>query len=93
MNRKTTTRKMTRKNRAKMNNQNIEELAKRVIQQFVGARFFIIRFNGEIDNLNSSGKSHRWAFRSAKQATNVAKRQGSNVFDKKLNSFIDITAI
>jgi len=87
------TRKTRKRKKTKMNNQNIEELAKRVIQQFVGARFFIIRFNGEIDNLNSFGKSQNWAFRSAKQAINVAKRRSSNVFDKKLNSFIDITAI
>jgi len=67
---------------------NITEITKRVINEFVGQRFFVINAAGEIDHRNAFGKAHRWAFKSAKQANNVARRQGAFVFDKNLNLFI-----
>ena len=67
---------------------NITEITKRVIGEFVGQRFFVINAAGEIDRLNAFGEARRWAFKSAQQANNVARRQGAFVFDKNLNLFI-----
>jgi hypothetical protein len=67
---------------------NITEITKRVINEFVGCRFFIINAAGELDRLNAFGEAHRWAFKSAMQANNVARRQSAFVFDKNFNRFI-----
>lgn len=66
----------------------LTEVTKKIISQFVGERFFVVNSLGELDRINAFGQARRWAFKSAKQANNVATRQGSKVFDKQLNKFI-----
>ena len=66
----------------------LTEETKQVIAN-VDGRFFLVRQDGSIDNVNAFNKAHRWSFLQLASARACANRQKANIFDKRLGRFID----